>query len=205
MLLGLFALLWLSSLLVPERPTPPGARQAPPLGRVLRRPVVIAFFAVCFLNQAAHGAYYGFYSLYLETLGYSREFIGLMWGLGVTVEVGMFVILPRLLSRFGPRRLMLAALALAALRWLLIGHFARDLPVLLFAQSLHAFSFGVFHAVSIHLIHQFFRGRCRDVVKPCTAVWALGSATRRAALPPVIYGWGWDRRRCSISRRSWAF
>ena len=158
MLLGLFALLWLSSLLVPERPTPPGARQAPPLGRVLRRPVVIAFFAVCFLNQAAHGAYYGFYSLYLETLGYSREFIGLMWGLGVTVEVGMFVILPRLLSRFGPRRLMLAALALAALRWLLIGHFARDLPVLLFAQSLHAFSFGVFHAVSIHLIHQFFPG-----------------------------------------------
>ena len=53
---------------------------------------------------------------------------------------------------------MLAALALAALRWLLIGHFAGDLPILLLAQSLHAFSFGVFHAVSIHLIHQFFPG-----------------------------------------------
>ena len=81
-----------------------------------------------------------------------------MWGLGVTVEVGMFVLMPRLLLLFGPRRLMLAALALAALRWLLIGHFAGDLPILLLAQSLHAFSFGVFHAVSIHLIHQFFPG-----------------------------------------------
>ena len=157
-LLGLLAVLWLNSLLVPERPAPATARPAPPLGLVLRRPAVIAFFAVCFLNQAAHGAYYGFFSLYLETLGYTRDFIGLLWGLGVTVEVGMFLVMPRLLPRCGPRRLMLAALALAALRWLLIGHFARELPVLLFAQSLHAFSFGVFHAVSIHLIHGFFPG-----------------------------------------------
>lgn len=157
-LLGLFVALWLNSLLVPERPTAPVLHETPPLGRVLRRPVVIAFFVACFLNQAAHGPYYGFFSLYLETLGYTREFIGLMWGLGVTVEVGMFAFMPRLLPHFGPRRLMLAALALAALRWLLIGHFASELPVLLFAQSLHAFSFGVFHAVSIHLIHQFFPG-----------------------------------------------
>ncbi len=157
-LLSLFAVLWLNSLLVPERPTAPVVHETPPLGRVLRQPAVVAFFVACFLNQAAHGPYYGFFSLYLETLGYTREFIGLMWGLGVTVEVGMFAFMPRLLPRFGPRRLMLAALALAALRWLLIGHFARDLPVLLFAQSLHAFSFGVFHAVSIHLIHQFFPG-----------------------------------------------
>lgn len=157
-LLGLFILLWINSLLAPDGPMSPAARQSPPLGRVLRRPVVVAFFCVCFFNQAAHGAYYGFFSLYLETLDYSREFIGLMWGLGVTVEVGMFVILPRLLPRFGPRRLMLAALALAVLRWLLIGHFARELPLLLLAQTLHAFSFGVFHAVSIHLIHQFFPG-----------------------------------------------
>ena len=157
-LLGLLAVLWLNSLLVPERPAAVVAQATPPLDRVLRQPMVIAFFAACFLNQAAHGPYYGFFSLYLETLGYSREFIGLLWGLGVTVEVGMFVFMPRLLPRFGSRRLLLVALALAALRWLLIGHFADDLPLLLFAQTLHAFSFGVFHAVSIHLIHQFFPG-----------------------------------------------
>ncbi len=157
-MLVLFSLLWVNSLLAPERPMGPALQPAPPFGRVLRQPVVIAFFVVCFLNQAAHGPYYGFFSLYLENLDYTREFIGLLWGLGVTVEVGMFLWLPRLLPYFGPRRLMLAALALAAVRWALIGHFARELPVLLFAQSLHAFSFGVFHAVSIHLIHQFFPG-----------------------------------------------
>jgi PPP family 3-phenylpropionic acid transporter len=157
-LLGLFALLWLNSLLVSESGSMPDALPAPPMGQVLRRPAVIAFFIACFLNQAAHAPYYGFFSLYLETVGYSREFIGLMWGLGVAVEVAMFVFMHRLLPRFGPRRLLLAALAIAALRWQLIGHFAADLPVLLFAQTLHAFTFGVFHAASIHLIQQFFPG-----------------------------------------------
>jgi PPP family 3-phenylpropionic acid transporter len=70
----------------------------------------------------------------------------------------MFVFMHRLLPRFGPRRLLIAALAVATLRWLLIGHFAADLPILLFAQTLHAFTFGVFHAASIHLVHQFFPG-----------------------------------------------
>ena len=158
LLLGLFVALWFNSLLVPDRSAAPTVHASPPLGRVLRQPAVIAFFAACFLNQAAHGPYYGFFSLYLETYGYSREFIGLLWGLGVTVEVGMFLLMHRLLPRFGPRQLMLTALALATLRWLLIGHFARELPLLLFAQTLHAFSFGVFHAVSMHLIHQFFPG-----------------------------------------------
>ncbi|MBK8537058.1 MAG: MFS transporter [Candidatus Competibacteraceae bacterium] len=158
LMLGVFGALWLNSLLVPDRPAAPRDQAAPPLGRVLRQPAVIAFLSACFLNQAAHGAYYGFFSLYLEGYGYSREFIGLLWGLGVTVEVGMFLLMHRLLPRFGPRRLMLAALALATLRWWLIGHFAGELPILLFAQTLHAFSFGVFHAVSMHLIHQFFPG-----------------------------------------------
>ena len=81
-----------------------------------------------------------------------------MWGLGVAAEVGLFLLMPRWLPRFGPRRLLLVALALAALRWLLIGHFARESPILWFAQTLHAFSFGAFHAVSMHLIHQFFPG-----------------------------------------------
>jgi MFS transporter, PPP family, 3-phenylpropionic acid transporter len=158
LLLGLFIALWLNSLLAPDCPTAALAQDAPPLGRVLRQPAVIAFFAVCFLSQAAHGPYYGFFSLYLETRGYSREVIGLLWGFGVAVEVGMFLLMHRLLPYFGPRRLMLATLALAMLRWLLIGHFADYGPILLFAQTLHAFSFGVFHAVSIHLIHQFFPG-----------------------------------------------
>lgn len=191
-LLGLFALLWLNSLLTPDAVCALDTQPAPPMAQVLRRPAVIAFFAACFLNQAAHAPYYGFFSLYLETFGYSREFIGLMWGLGVAVEVGIFVFMHRLLPRFGPRRLLLAALAIAALRWQLIGHFAGDLPVLLLAQTLHAFTFGVFHAASIHLIQQFFPGSLqgRGQALYSSLSFGAGNAVGSLAAGYLWQGWG---------------
>ncbi len=192
-LLGLFALLWLNSLLTPDAPQRRGdASPAPPITQVLRQPAVLAFFIACFLNQAAHAPYYGFFSLYLETLGYSREFIGLMWGLGVAVEVGIFAFMHRLLPQFGSRRLLLAALAVAALRWQLIGHFADDLPVLLFAQTLHAFTFGVFHAASIDLIQRFFPGALqgRGQALYSSLSFGAGSAAGSLAAGYLWQGWG---------------
>ncbi|WP_462329069.1 MFS transporter, partial [Thiohalocapsa halophila] len=64
----------------------------------------------------------------------------------------------RLLARFGARRLLLASLALAVLRWLLIGAFVELVAVQLIAQSLHAATFGAFHASAIHLAHHYFPG-----------------------------------------------
>ena len=157
-LLGSFIALWLISLVVPECASQPSRQGHEPFFWVLGRPSVVALFLVCFFIQASHGPYYAFFSIYLEELDYSRDIIGLLWGLGVVAEVGVFLLMHRLLPRFGARRLMLATLALTSLRWLLIALFAGCLPVLLFAQTLHAFSFGMYHAVAIYLIHRFFTG-----------------------------------------------
>jgi PPP family 3-phenylpropionic acid transporter len=125
----------------------------------LRQPVVLSLFAVCFLIQASHGPYYGFFSIYLEDQGLSRTVIGGLWALGVVAEVLVFLLMHRLLPRFGARRLMLATLALTVLRWLLIGWGVSSMVALVVAQCLHAFSFGLYHAVAIFLINRFFRGR----------------------------------------------
>ena len=106
--------------------------------------------------QVAHGPYYTFFSLFLADLGYSRALTGQLWSLGVVAEVLLFLVMHRVLPRFGLRRIMLASLLLGVLRWLLIGYFANSLPVLLFAQLLHAATFGAFHAVSIELIRRAF-------------------------------------------------
>lgn len=156
---GLFVALWLVSLTVPERAADHLHLDYQPLSQVLRQPQVVALLLMCFLAQASHGPYYAFFSIYLEELGYARGLIGTLWGLGVVAEIGIFLTMHRLLPRFGARRLMLLTLVLTCLRWLLIAGFAHYLPLLLFAQTLHAFSFGVYHAVAIHLIHRFFTGR----------------------------------------------
>jgi len=158
-LMALFAGIWLSSLWVPERSMGPAPQGHAPLREVLRHPQVVTLLAVCFLMQASHGPYYTFYSLYLQDYGYSRSLIGQLWALGVIAEIGVFVVMHRLVPLFGLRALLLASLALATLRWLFIGYFVDNVAILIFAQLLHAATFGVYHGAAIQLIHRYFRGR----------------------------------------------
>lgn len=158
-LLSLFAAIWLSSLLVPEHQVAPPEHHQHHMLKIIRRPEVLATLAVCFLMQASHGPYYTFFTIYMEDYGYSRSLIGQLWALGVIAEVGIFLVMHRLVLRLGLRRLLLIALTLTTLRWLLISHFPGWFGMILFAQTLHAASFGIFHAAAIALFHQFFTGR----------------------------------------------
>ncbi len=158
-LLGIYIAIWLSSMLVKDPDPQPHISGQSSILSVLKLPAVIGFFVVCFLLQAGHGAYYTFYSIYMEGEGYSKTVIGQLWALGVIAEVVVFLFMHRLLERWGARRVLMASLLLAALRWLLIGYFPQSLVVMLFAQTLHAATFGTFHASAIHLVHHYFTGR----------------------------------------------
>lgn len=157
-LMALFFSIWLSSLWVPEGTVSHVPQGHTPLREVLSRPHVAMLLVVCFLMQASHGPYYTFYSLYLQDHGYSRSIIGQLWALGVIAEIGVFLVMHRLVPLFGLRALLLTSLGLAALRWLLIGYFVDSLPILIVAQVLHASTFGVYHGSAIQLIHRNFRG-----------------------------------------------
>ena len=120
---------------------------------------MVAFFAAVFLLQLSFGAYYTFFSLYLESYGYSRTMIGLLWALGVLAEVLLFLFIHRLMPAVGVSVLLFWSLLLTSLRWFLTAFFADHLWVIIIAQAIHAFSFGAAHAASIELIRQFFKGR----------------------------------------------
>jgi len=92
----------------------------------------------------------------MDSLGYSRTEIGLLWSVGVVAEVLIFILMPKLIGGLGLRKLMISSLLLCVLRWLLIGLVPENLPLMLFAQTLHAVSFGVLHAVGIALVHHYF-------------------------------------------------
>jgi PPP family 3-phenylpropionic acid transporter len=156
--LVLFVGVWLSCLMIPDRGQASLDHAQLSLRRLLARPEILAFLAACLLMQASHGAYYAFYSIYLGANGYGDTAVGALWALGVGVEVLVFVNMHRLLERFGARRMLLASLALAMLRWLLIGAFVDLVAVQLLAQGLHAATFGSFHAAAIHLAHHYFPG-----------------------------------------------
>lgn len=158
-LLFIYSGIWLASLSVRDPQAVAEDQESGSIMVLLRQPQVLAFLVVCFLLQAGHGAYYAFYSIYLEQAGYSKTLIGQLWALGVVAEVLVFLVMHRLLHCFGALRVLQVSLLLAALRWLLIGSFVDSLLMLLLAQTLHAATFGTFHASAIHLVHHYFRGR----------------------------------------------
>jgi PPP family 3-phenylpropionic acid transporter len=158
-LFGLFAAIWINSLLVPEEAAGHLPLDHSPLSKILSQPQVVGLLLVCFLAQAGHGPYYTFYSIHMKAYDYSLGLIGGLWALGVIAEVGVFLLMHRLVPKYGLRNLLLISLLLAVMRWLLIGLFPEHLAVMLLAQCLHAATFGVYHAAAIQLIHTYFKGK----------------------------------------------
>jgi len=156
--LGLLMLVTVSSLRMEETAHGDGHAEVPSVLALLRRREVIAFFSSTFLMIAAHASLYVFYSLYLAQLGYSNTVIGLMWSLGVVVEIVFFFYQAPIFKRFGIRNLMIASLLIAVLRFLLIGFGAQSLLLLLVAQVMHAATFGVHHSASIATLQRWFSG-----------------------------------------------
>jgi PPP family 3-phenylpropionic acid transporter len=157
-LLALLGGIALFSLTLPDAQALRRTQHPDPFLRVILRREVFVFLLACFLMQASHGPYYTFYSIYLNGLGYSKATIGLLWAFAVVCEIGVFLYTQRLFARVGVRRMLLASFGLAAVRWLLIGSFPHHMGVLVFAQTLHAASFGAFHASAMQLVHRFFTG-----------------------------------------------
>ncbi|MFN7085419.1 MAG: MFS transporter [Burkholderiales bacterium] len=144
---------------IPEANIPPHATDAQPIWHILKKPEVVALIAACALMAAAHGPYYTFYSIHLVDHGYSKTLTGWLWALGVLCEIGIFMGMPRLYRAFTLRQILIASFALAVVRFLLIGWAADSAAWLVVAQTLHAATFGSFHAAAIGVIHKLFRGR----------------------------------------------
>jgi MFS transporter, PPP family, 3-phenylpropionic acid transporter len=158
MALAMLALSLLASCCMREPPLLAPAREKGAARALLRRREVIAFFTSSFLMIAAHSSLYVFYSLYLANIGYSKSFIGVMWSLGVIAEIVFFFYQAPLFRRFGVRRLMLASLLIAALRFLMTGWWADSLLVLILAQLMHAATFGMHHSASMATMQKWFSG-----------------------------------------------
>ena len=186
--LSLFITLCLSSLTVAEAPPPQTRSQHHSLGQILRQPAVIALLGGSLLLQLSHGPYYVFFSIYMAEHGYSHSSIGLLWAVGVVAEVLLFLAMGRLLHRYGTRRLWTAALLLTALRWLLTALYPGHSWLMLLTQTLHAASFGVCHAIAIHLVHHFFNGPHQGRGQALYASLSFGVG---GALGSVGAGWIW--------------
>jgi MFS transporter, PPP family, 3-phenylpropionic acid transporter len=163
-----------------------------PIRQIVLQPQVLALLGACFLMSVAHGPYYTFYSIYLVEHGYSKTAVGALWAVGVICEIGVFFLMPALVRRFGFTRILLASFGAAVLRFVLIGWTVDWVLLLLFAQMLHALTFGSFHAAAVGLIHEFFQGRhqSRGQALYGSVSYGAGGMLGTLASGPIWAHWG---------------
>lgn len=217
-ILGLLIGIVATARFMPEAIAPHQGHGAVVLKDILRRPSVIALFAAAILMAAAHGPYYTFFTVHLVNAGYSKTDAGWLWALGVIIEIGVFVLMPRVFARISAEKIVLLTLVFGVLRFLLIAWAVNYLVLLWIAQMLHALTFGAYHAAAIALIHRWFKGRiqargqalynsiafgvggslgslysgiCWDSLG---AAWTFSIAAACAALAAIVFAFGLARQ-----------
>jgi PPP family 3-phenylpropionic acid transporter len=117
-------------------------------------PLWIGFF----LMQVSFGPFYNFFTIYATDHGVSMDTTVWLWSFGVIAEIIMFYFQGRLLHRNLNALLWITA-AITSVRWLLVSLFPNSLFVLFASQSLHAFSFALFHTAAISVLFSLYKAR----------------------------------------------
>ncbi|MFY0666194.1 MAG: MFS transporter [Natronospirillum sp.] len=117
---------------------------------------VWGLFLALFLWSVTMAAYNTFFDLYLQEYGYSGAAIGRYLALAPLAEVLLFLVLSRLLQRWGAKSVLVMALLATSGRWLMTAWLADSWVWLALAQCLHALSFGAVHGTAIYLLSRMF-------------------------------------------------
>ncbi|MBN2767836.1 MAG: MFS transporter [Campylobacterales bacterium] len=119
------------------------------------------------LMQLSFGGFYNFFTIYESEVGISLDVIRWMWIFGVLCEIIMLYFQGPLLQRNLLQVIKLTTL-ITALRWFMLYLFGHNTYIVFLSQSLHAFSFALYHTAVISylfliytqkkLVQQFYLG-----------------------------------------------
>jgi len=111
-----------------------------------------------FLMQVSFGGFYNFFTNYETSYGVSLQTVSYLWSAGVVFEIVMFYFQGSLLKNSLVKLIEISTL-LTAFRWFLLFAYPQNLWVLYFSQSLHAFSFALYHSAAISYLFTIYKAK----------------------------------------------
>lgn len=123
------------------------------VGALLRDRLFLLVVLSVGLIQSAHAFYYGFSALAWKAQGIPEHLTGVLWGVGVAVEIAFMWFLEPWRRRIGPRRLLVIGGLAALVRWTAYA-FAPPLWLLFPLQGLHALSYAATFLASLQLVER---------------------------------------------------
>jgi MFS transporter, PPP family, 3-phenylpropionic acid transporter len=202
-LFDVVSVLWLSTLVfglmlvaigvaawVPERmPETVDAGPAPPLLPALVKPGIPPLFVCAFLNSASQGASFVFYSIYMVDSGHNKTAVGALWSIGVVAEIGLFLVLAKVIARVGYQALWRLGFAASVVRYIVVALVPGSFVVQALAQTIHMFTFGTHHATALAVIHKNFAGR---LASRGQALYGALSFALGSTVGGLVAGWTWQ-------------
>lgn len=110
------------------------------------------------LMQVSFGSFYNFFTIFVTAHNISLDMTIYLWSFGVIVEIIMLYFQAPLL-RHNLLKIIYSTTFITSIRWLLVYLFPSNIAVLFFTQTLHAFSFALFHSASISYLFHLYRHR----------------------------------------------
>jgi len=114
-----------------------------------------AFWASLFLMQLAFGGFYIFFTIYEIEHGVSLEIVSWMWSFGVICEIVMLYFQNSFLEKNILNILKIATL-ITVFRWMLLYLYPENIWLTFTSQSLHAFSFALYHVATISYVFSIY-------------------------------------------------
>lgn len=108
------------ALLLPDLPVRRESHERGAIGAMVRSPAWILLVVCCFLVWIATNASMSFMGVVLDSMGAEKSLIGIASTIGAIIEIPFMWYSPRLLRKYGPERLLIAAFSLNVVRFFLL-------------------------------------------------------------------------------------
>jgi len=159
------------------------------LGGLLRDPVFMLAVVSVGLIQSSHAFYYSFSALAWRAQGLPETLTGVLWGVGVAVEIAFMWFLEPWRRVVGPRRLLVLGGCAAVLRWTALA-FSPPLWALFPLQALHCLSFAATFLASLQLVERLSTPANASAAQSINSALSGGVLS---GLATMASGWVFDR------------
>jgi MFS transporter, PPP family, 3-phenylpropionic acid transporter len=116
------------------------------------------FWLSLFFMQISFGGFYNFFTIYETQNGISLEMTSYLWSFGVICEIFMLYFQAPLLKN-NLLNILKICVGITIFRWLLLYLYPDSLSITFFSQSLHAFSFGLYHSTVIIFLYTLYENK----------------------------------------------
>ncbi len=111
-----------------------------------------------FLMQLSFGAFYSFFTIYESEHSLTLTTISYLWTFGVICEILLFYY-QTVFLKYDLLKVILFTIFITVIRWLLLFLFPDNLYIVFFSQSLHAFSFALYHSAMISYLYKIYENK----------------------------------------------